>query len=97
MNTTTKNPTMTVTLSHSEFGTPRPQIELRFPPGTSQRQTSAAAHTLAAKVELATPTKEGWVVVLRAGEDCAWVWLEVIDGFEREVQSGMEVLRQVAG
>jgi hypothetical protein len=97
MNATTKSPTMTVSLGQSQYGTPRPQIELRFPGGTSHRHLKAAVFSLAARIELATPEKEGWVVTFEAGEDRAWVWLEVIDGFDREIQSGMKVLRGVVG
>ena len=36
------------------YGTPEPQVALRFPKGTSYRVVKAALHELAADVELAT-------------------------------------------
>ena len=56
MSTTTKNTQATKTVSQGEsrYGTPEPQIALRFPKGTSYRVVKAALHKLAAEIELAT-------------------------------------------
>ena len=57
MSTATKNTQATKTVSQGEsrYGTPEPQIALRFPKGTSYRVVKAALHKLAAEIELATP------------------------------------------
>jgi hypothetical protein len=64
MSTTTKNTLATKTVSQGEsrYGTPEPQIALRFPKGTSYRVVKAALHKLAAEIELATPASERWCV-----------------------------------
>jgi hypothetical protein len=55
MSTTTKNTqATTVSQGESRYGTPEPQIALRFPKGTSYRVVKAALHRLAAEIELAT-------------------------------------------
>ena len=48
MSTTTKNTQATKTVSQGEsrYGTPEPQIALRFPKGTSYRVVKAALHKL---------------------------------------------------
>lgn len=60
MSTTTKNTQATKTASQGEsrHGTSEPQIEPRFPRGTSYRVVKDALDTLAADVELATPANE---------------------------------------
>jgi hypothetical protein len=92
MNATTNETTMTLTLGHSEYGTPRPQIEIRFPRGTHFREVSAAAHALAARAERATTTSERWCVELERRNDGAYVWLELSDGSEHEAARGMKML-----
>ena len=59
MSTTMKNTLATKTVSQGEsrYGTPEPQIALRFPKGTSYRVVKAALHKLAAEIELATPAE----------------------------------------
>jgi hypothetical protein len=47
-----------VSQGESRYGTPEPQIALRFPKGTSYRVVKAALHKLAAEIELATPASE---------------------------------------
>ena len=49
----------------SRYGTPEPQIALRFPKGTSYRIVKVALHKLATDVELATPANESWCVNTR--------------------------------
>ncbi len=64
MSTTTTNTLATKTVSQGEsrYGTPEPQIALRFPKGTSYRVVKATLHKLAAEIELATPASERWCV-----------------------------------
>jgi hypothetical protein len=74
MSTTTKNTQATKTVSQGEsrYGTPEPQIALRFPKGTSYRVVKAALHKLAAEIELATPASERWCVNTGCSSSC-WV------------------------
>ncbi len=96
MNATTNKPTMTVSLAESPYGNPRPQIDLRFSPGTTHRQVRAATYTLAARAELATPGSESWVVETESGETQGRVWIELLDGDPNEVARAMKVLGEVA-
>jgi hypothetical protein len=87
--------TLTASVRKSEYGTPRPQVEVRFPKGTHYRKASAALHALAAVAELATPGTESWVVVVDAhGDEVGRVYLELADGTAEEARRGLEMLRQ---
>lgn len=98
MNATTR-PVMTITVSlaKSEYGTPRPELEIRLPKGTHFRQVSAALHVIAARIELATPVREGWVVETAALYDAGGrIWLELVKGDDAEAERGMALLRTLA-
>lgn len=76
----TTETTKTVSQGQSRYGTPESQIELRFPKGASHRLVSAALHELAAKVELATPDRERWIVQAESLYDAGGrVYLELSD------------------
>jgi hypothetical protein len=81
MSTTTKNTQATKTVSQGEsrYGTPEPQIALRFPKGTSYRVVKAALHKLAAEIELATPASERWCVNTEDESESGRVYLELAD------------------
>ena len=92
------NVTMTARLGRSQYGTARPQIEVRVPKGTYFRKLKAALHALAAEVERATPSQEKWVVEIDAfSDDRGQVSLELVNGDAAEEQRGLALLRQVAG
>jgi hypothetical protein len=84
-----------VSMGESQYGTPRPQVEVRFLRGTHYRKSSAALHALAAVIELATPTNEGWVVVVDPhADEVGTVYLELADGNQREATRGLELLKR---
>ena len=97
MSTTTKNTLATKTVSQGEsrYGTPEPQIALRFPKGTSYRVVKAALHKLAAEIELATPTNEGWGVVTEDYNESGRVYLELVDATPAEAARAMALLTKL--
>jgi hypothetical protein len=87
--------TLTARMGESRYGTPQPEVEVRFPRGTHYRKASAALHALAAILELATPTNEGWVVVVDPhGDEVGHVYLELVDGGYPEARRGLELLHR---
>jgi len=87
-----------VSLAHSRYGTPRPQVELRYPRGTHYRAVRAALFTLAGKVETATSAGEGWVVEVDAAGDLSGrVYLDLIKADDAETKRGLDLLRKVVG
>jgi hypothetical protein len=99
MSTTTKNTQATKTVSQGEsrYGTPEPQIALRFPKGTSYRVVKAALHKLAAEIELATPASERWCVNTEDFNESGRVYLELADAMPAEAARGIAVLRKLLG
>lgn len=99
MSTTTKNTQTTKTVSQSEsrYGTPEPQIALRFPKGTSYRVVKAALHRLAADVELATPAGERWCVNTEDFNESGRVYLELADATPAEAERAMGLLGNLVG
>ena len=100
MSTTTKNAQATKTVSQGEsrYGSPEPQIELRFPKGTHFRALKAALHKLAADVELATPANERWIVQAEDFYDARGrVYLELDGATPAEAARGMALLKMLVG
>ena len=99
MSTTMKNTLATKTVSQGEsrYGTPEPQIALRFPKGTSYRVVKAALHNLAADVELATPASERWCVNIEDFNESGRVYLELADATPAEAERGMALLKTLVG
>lgn len=103
MNATTKqqlaNATLTAGQVQSRWGnTPEPEIEVRYPRGTSFRRLHAALHLVAAEVETATPAGERWCVQTEGTSDeRGRVYLELADGTQAEAKRGLELLRKVLG
>jgi hypothetical protein len=99
MSTTTKNTQATtmVSQSQSRYGSPEPQIALRFPKGTSYRVVKAALHKLAADVELATPASERWCVTTEDFNESGRVYLELADATPAEAARGMAMLTKLVG
>ncbi len=63
----------------SEYGVAQPQVKITAP-GLSFRRLLAAAHLIAAQVELTTLPSDGWLVhVEQPGDTTAYVRLELID------------------
>jgi hypothetical protein len=81
----------------SRYGTPEPQIALRFPKGTNYRVLKAALHKLAADVELATPASERWCVNTEDFNKSGRVCLELADATPAEAERGMALLTKLAG
>ena len=96
---TTKNTQATTTVSQGEtlYGTPEPQIALRFPKGTSYRVVKAALHKLAADVELATPANERWCVNTEEFNESGRVYLELADATPAEAARGTAMLTKLVG
>lgn len=99
MTNTTKDTQSTNTVSQGEsrYGTPQPQVALRFPSGTSFRVVKAALHKLAADVELATPASEGWCVNIEDSNESGRVYLELADATPSETARGMALLKTLVG
>jgi hypothetical protein len=100
MLTITENAQSTTTISQGEgeYGTPEPQLEIRFPKSAHHRQVSAAIHKLAAEVELATPEHERWIVETETlYEGRGRVYLELADGTPAEAERGMAMLKKLVG
>ncbi len=88
--------TLTVTLETSEYGCPQPTARLALPRIAHYRLCRAALHRLAAEIELATPSVEGWIVqVSHDGDVTGRVYLELLNGDEAEAARGMAVLEAV--
>jgi hypothetical protein len=91
-----RNATTMVGQVASRNGYPEPQIEARVPKGTHPRTLKAALYRLAADVEVATPTKEAWIVQVDVPSDeRGRVYLELMDGTEEEAKRGLALLRSV--
>ena len=88
--------TKIVSQAESRYGTPEPQIALRFPKGTSYRVVKAALHKLAAEIELATPASERWCVNTEDFNESGRVYLELADATPAEAARGIS-LRIVTG
>ena len=90
MSTTTKNTLATKTVSQGEsrYGTPEPQIALRFPKGTSYRVVKAALRKLAAELELATPASERWCVNTEDFNESGCVYLELAEATPGRARDG---------
>ena len=99
MSTTMKNTLATKTVSQGErrYGTPEPQIALRFPKGTNYRVVKAALHKLAADIELATPASERWCVNTEDYNESGRVYLELAEATPGEAERGMAMLKRVVG
>jgi hypothetical protein len=99
MRSTSQNTQTTKTVSQGEsrYGTPEPQIALRFPKGTSYRVVKAALHKLAAEIELATPASERWCVNTEDFNESGRVYLELADAMPAEAARGIAVLRKLVG
>ncbi|MGH7298445.1 MAG: hypothetical protein ACRELB_26125 [Polyangiaceae bacterium] len=92
----TKGSTLAAVLSAGQYGTPQPQIEVRFPASMGYRLRTAALHCLAAEVEAAAPAGAHWNVEMVDGNyEAGFVYLELVDGTKEEADRGMAVLRQV--
>ena len=99
MSTTTTNtqPTKTISQGENRYGTPEPQIALRFPKGTSYRVVKATLHKLAAEIELATPKGERWLVQTEDFNETGRVYLELSDATPAEAARGMALLTKLVG
>ena len=98
MSSTTKTPQATTTVSQGEsrYGSPEPQVALRFPKGTHYRVVKAALHKLAAEIELATPAGESWCVQVDDYNESGRVYLELADATPAEAARGMAMLQKLA-
>jgi hypothetical protein len=96
---TTERTAMTKTVSQGEsrYGSPEPQIAVRFPKGTSFRVVNAAPHKLAAEIELATHASESWVVITEDYNEAGRVYLELGDAAPAEAACGMALLTKLVG
>lgn len=92
-------PQLTARVSASEFGTPRPEIVVTMPRGTSYRELRAQMLEVAAELERQlAPTREAWEVQVRqVDEYVGAVHLELMDGTAREVDRAKMVLSAVLG
>lgn len=90
-------PTYRTCVTASEFGTPRPEIQVDVPAARNRRELFVVLHELAARVERGLAgTREAWHVELRRiDERKGAVYLELMDGTQREVDRGMAALQAV--
>lgn len=81
----------------SDFGTPRPEIQVKAPAARNRRELYVVLHEVAARVERALAgTREAWHVELRRiDEREGAVYLELMDGTQREVDRAMAALQAV--
>jgi hypothetical protein len=86
-----------VSQGESRYGTPEPQIALRFPKRISCRVVKAALHKLAAEIEMATPASERWCVNTEDFNESGRVYLELADASPAKAARGMAILRTLAG
>lgn len=87
----------TVVIGKGEYGYPEPQIIVELVRGSnSQRAVNAAMHEIAAKVELATPDSEAWIVQVDNASFSARVKLELHSATEAEASRGLALLQKVA-
>lgn len=96
-NTVSQNVTATkVVLGCHYDGVIQPQIDVEIAKSVSYRVLHAALHTLAAKIELATPATEGWCVQIEYVSDTyGYVYLSLIHATPAEAERGMAVLRKL--
>lgn len=93
-----ENATINVSVAHSRYETPQPQVELRYPRGTHYRVVRAALYALASELESATSVRDRWVIEVDAfGDERGRVFLDLIQGSEPEVERGLALLRKVVG
>jgi hypothetical protein len=86
--------TLRASMQESRYGSPQPELEVRFPKGTHYRRASAVLHALAAIIELATPARESWVVVVDHGDELGHVYLELAVGSADEARRGLDILKR---
>ena len=65
------------------------------PLGDGYRVVKAALHKLAAEIELATPTNEGWGVVTEDYNESGRVYLELVDATPAEAARAMALLTKL--
>ena len=85
--------TKKATLVTSQYGNPQPQIEVKFPKGTSHRTINAEIYKLAAEIESAS-ANEQWVVV--PDPQVCKVCLELMHATESETGAAMTLLDRIA-
>lgn len=85
--------TKTVSQGESRYGTPEPQIALRFPKGTSYRVVKAALHKLAAEIELAT-RERALCVNTEDYNESGRVYLGLADATPAEAERGRRSRRR---
>jgi hypothetical protein len=89
-------PIQRAVLTETRYGAPRPTIELETAPGTHWRVIHAAAHAVAARVQMSTPIEESWnVEIERRGDRWAEVYIELAYGQQEEADRAMALLRRV--
>ena len=82
-------------MGESRCGILQPEVEVRFDRGSHYRKSNAALHALAAAIELATPTNEGWIVQVNSHSDeVGFVYLELARGDQGEARRGLELLKR---
>jgi len=87
----------TVSLAESGSGLAEPQIQIHLPKGSTIRELSAALHAQAARVELATPPTERWLVQIESFRaNIGRVFLELATTTPQEADGGLALLRSVA-
>ena len=87
--------TLRIAMRSSYCALPQPTVEARFPRGTHHRKSSAALHALAAVLELATPPRESWIVVIeKPSDEAGSVHLELARATPDEAERGMDFLRR---
>ena len=89
--------TINVELAASRYGTPIPTLRVSMPKTAHHRHLAVALHQIAADLELAIPSNEGWPVTVETSSDYRGaIVLELLNGTAEEAERAMAVLRKVA-
>ena len=83
---------ITVKLETSDYGNPQPTLRIALAKGTHYRVLRAALLRAASEIELATHTREGWIVVVTDNS----VHLELLHATDAEAARGMALLQTFA-
>lgn len=97
MNEILKSATLTVELATSRYGIPTPMLRVTMPKTAHHRHLAVALHLIAADIEHAIPSNEGWPVTVETSSDHrGTIVLELVKGTAEEAERAMGVLRKVA-
>jgi hypothetical protein len=87
-----------IDLDTSRHGIPTPTLQISIPKPGNHRHLKAALHEFSARLELATPPKDAWVITIGyAGDYHGRIEIELIQGTTEEADRAMALLKEIAG